>query len=227
MKVRRLRKYRKPGTGELLSFDTKQYYVTDTGQVYDGERHRYVKQHENRKGYLVLNLRDNAGKQHTSILVHDLVATLFQRLLQKGEHVHHRDHCKTNNRLENIEIIDGGEHSRMHWKDGTMDGLAEKIRKARQDGRYNAVGDKLRKAWQDGCFDGHKKQVAQLDKDGRLLRVWSSTAECRSQGFSQGDVWMCCNGKQKTHNGYVWKFLEDYQKEQKEAQQLELDFSNT
>lgn len=50
------------------------------------------------------------------------------------------------------------------------------------------------------------KQVYQYDLDGNLVKVWESTMECGRNGYGQSKIVMCCNGKRKTHKGYIWSF---------------------
>lgn len=52
------------------------------------------------------------------------------------------------------------------------------------------------------------KQVYQYTLDGTLVRIWPSTRECGRNGFSRGNISMCCNGKQKTHMGYKWSNIQ-------------------
>lgn len=51
------------------------------------------------------------------------------------------------------------------------------------------------------------KTVYQFDKKGNLIRKWKSAAEAeRHLGFHAENISACCLGKQKTSNGYIWKF---------------------
>lgn len=40
------------------------------------------------------------------------------RPLRRDEHVHHRNHDKTDNRLENLELKPGRVHVQEHWQEG-------------------------------------------------------------------------------------------------------------
>lgn len=219
MRVRRLRKFRKPRTGELVSFETRQYYITDDGQVYDGTRKRFLNQCENHYGYLALNLRDNEGARHTNIGVHDLVASVFIRLLEKGVHVHHVNHIRSDNRVENLQIIESGEHSRRHmienWRNGTMDGVSEKMKKAWKNGKYDGVSAKSRekvaaKLRNVGNSYRPAKQIVQLAKDGQVIKVWPSTMECHRNGYNFSNVARCCRGERHFYKNYRWQWYEDY-----------------
>ena len=50
------------------------------------------------------------------------------------------------------------------------------------------------------------KPVLQYTLDGQFVREWESTAECGRNGFNQGHVADCCQGKQKTHKGFIWSY---------------------
>lgn len=52
------------------------------------------------------------------------------------------------------------------------------------------------------------KPVLQFSKKGDLIREWSSVQECGRNGFEQSNVCNCCNGKRKSHKGYIWKYKE-------------------
>ena len=50
------------------------------------------------------------------------------------------------------------------------------------------------------------KPVLQYTLNGEFVREWESIAECDRNGFNQGNVVACCQGKQKTHKGHIWKY---------------------
>ena len=50
------------------------------------------------------------------------------------------------------------------------------------------------------------KTVLQYTLDGEFIREWPSTQECGRNGFNQGHVWDCCQGKRKTHKGFIFKY---------------------
>ena len=238
MRGKRLLELIRPGTGERLSFKTKSYYIYPDGRVWNHKKRRYVAQCEIR-GYMAVNLFDDEGKHHTSIYVHNLVATCFIRSLEKGVNVHHINHDRRDNRLENLTIVDGGEHSRIHgyekWSSGRMEGIAakisEKIKKAWATGAYEGNGEKVAAKLRNVGTSRQAKQVAQLSLDGQLIKVWPSTAECQRNGFLHGSVSACCLGKQKSHKKFKWMFYKDFlaqqptAREQWNSRQLFLAFS--
>lgn len=50
---------------------------------------------------------------------HQVIAEqMLGRPLTAHEHVHHRNGVKSDNRPENLEVVDGREHLRHHWETG-------------------------------------------------------------------------------------------------------------
>ena len=57
-----------------------------------------------------------------------------------------------------------------------------------------------------GNTSAPRKKVYQYTLDGELIKIWESTQECKRNGFSQGIISECCNGKRKYHKNYIWKY---------------------
>ena len=54
------------------------------------------------------------------------------------------------------------------------------------------------------------KSVAQYTKDGKLIKVWSSTNEAgRKLGFNQSNISKVAQGTRKSCGGFVWKYVEN------------------
>lgn len=76
-----------------------------------------------------------------------------------------------------------------------------------------------------------QKGVEQYSLDGYIIKTYPSASEAgRETGFAKGHIIDCCNGKQKSAYGYIWRYvdsgpyipLEDII----EAQQEEIDRLN-
>lgn len=50
------------------------------------------------------------------------------------------------------------------------------------------------------------KPVNQFTLEGVLVKKWNSISEAKSNGFDGTGISMCCNGKQKSSYGYIWRF---------------------
>lgn len=61
------------------------------------------------------------------------------RKLSRKEHVHHKNGIKTDNRLDNLEIMDASEHHRSHWPSDVAKQLSALGLKARWGDRNSNV----------------------------------------------------------------------------------------
>ena len=50
------------------------------------------------------------------------------------------------------------------------------------------------------------KPVLQYTLNGEFVREWPSTREAARNGFNQGNIWMCCQGKLKKYKDFIWKY---------------------
>ena len=41
--------------------------------------------------------------------------------------------------------------------------------------------------------------------EGEFVKEWKSIRECGRNGYDQGHVAACCQGKQKYHKGCIWR----------------------
>ena len=51
------------------------------------------------------------------------------------------------------------------------------------------------------------KPVLQYDLEGNFIKEWKSTMECGRNGYNQGNVVACCQGKLKKYKGFIWRYL--------------------
>ena len=163
------------------------YQVSNYGRVKSLKygKERILSQTPDSDGYLQVILYKDGVREKKK--VHKLVAEAFLPNPNNYADVHHRNHINTDNRVENLERIDGHEHRAIHQND--------RVEAAREV---------------------NSKTVYQYTKDGLLVNVWKSAREAaRVLGFSQGNICNCCNGgyyyKGKWINriqymGYRWSY---------------------
>ena len=132
--------------------------------------------HDKRKdGYLQVHLVDGLKLSHRLVC-----ETFVPRLSAEHKYVNHKDECKTNNRVENLE-----------WCTFEYN-INYGTRNAR-------VSKKIRIA--------NSKPVLQFDLNGNFIKRYASTREAASQNnLQQGDISRCCNGKRKRVGNYKWRY---------------------
>ena len=141
-------------------------------------------------GYSVVYLSKNGEDKLCK--VHRLVAETFLPNPENKPQVNHKDENKTNNFVFLNE--DGSvdkEKSNLEWNT------------PKENSNHGTRTERVAKANTNGI---RSKPVLQLSLSGDLIREWPSIGECGRNGFSKGNVWACCNGKQKTHKGFRFMY---------------------
>lgn len=59
---------------------------------------------------------------------------------------------------------------------------------------------------------GTKQPVVQLSLDNKFIKQWDCIADTAKEGFNKNCVNACCIGRKKTHKGFKWMYLKDYEK---------------
>ena len=77
------------------------YSISTDGEVFDCKKEKYLKQSNNKDGYLFVNLISDKGERKTK-LVHRLVAETFILNYSNKETVNHKDENKQNNNVLNL-----------------------------------------------------------------------------------------------------------------------------
>lgn len=68
--------------------------------------------------YALVPNHPNATKNGYVLMHRVVMENHLGRLLEKNEIVHHKDHNKLNNNIENLQVMDRVEHNRMHGSTG-------------------------------------------------------------------------------------------------------------
>ena len=171
-------KYMVSNLGRVKSIDRLVEYSGGYTKHKPGKR---MKPYLLRKGYLRVALSKNGKRK--SFLVHRLVWEAFNGPIPEGMQVNHINEVKTDNRLENLNLMTNKENC--NW--GT--------KRARQSAYFT-----------NGPTS---KPVLQYDLNGILVKEWPSIAEAkRILGISAGNIYSVCQKKRKRAGGYVWAYKE-------------------
>lgn len=105
------------------------YSITPEGQVWSHKRNKFLKQSQNKQGYLKANLFNDLGS--TTCRIHRLVGKAFIPLPEgfNGNYdiatINHIDHNRQNNHYTNLEWVTLSHNSKESWDNGYCDGLKQ------------------------------------------------------------------------------------------------------
>ena len=133
-----------------------------------------------KNGYLYVVLCKE-GKMKTCY-VHRLVGNAFLENPNNYPTVNHINEIKTDNRVSNL-----------CWMGYS------------QQQRHGTCQQRRVEKLTNGVLS---KQVYQYTKDEKLVAIWKSVNECKRNGFCKSHISACCNGKLKSHKGYIWSYTE-------------------
>lgn len=112
---------------------------------------------------------------------HRLVAKAFIGEID-GYEINHKNEIKTDNRVENLEIVTSKENCNY----GT------------RNQRLSERNSENKSIWTKG--------VVQKDRAGNIIARYDSRLEAeRKTGIPNAEISRCCNGKRKTASGYIWE----------------------
>ena len=112
---------------------------------------------------------------------------------------------------ERIKKMRGKKHSEeskkkmSEWQKGKK--LSEEHRKKISEANKNPSEETRKK-----MSEAKKIKVIQLTLDGLKVKILDGARDARDFGFDPGQITKCCKGRRKTHKGFRWMYLEDYEK---------------
>ena len=176
------------------------YQVSNMGRVKSlandkSRKEKILKQWKNKYGYMqVILCKDGKLK---GFRVNRLVAIAFIPNPNNFRCVNHKDECKTNNCVDNLEWCTVAYNNTF----GTR--IARIVSKI----DWKALGKKLTNR-QD-----QSKRVYQYKKNGELVAIWQSTMECGRNGYNFGAVAACCRNcymreGNNIYKNYIWSYTE-------------------
>ena len=162
------------------------YTITDDGKVFSLNYHKEGYKKELKPliencGYFIVGLYNKVSK-YKRFMVHRLVALTFILNTYNLQELNHKDECKTNNNVSNLE-----------W--------CSKSYNINYGTRNERCGEKnLNRKDQS-------RPVKQFTKDGRFIAEYPSIAEVeRRTGLMKSAIGHCVQGRTKSSYGYIWRY---------------------
>ena len=168
---------------DIKGFEGK-FQVSNCGRVKSLNYRRTGKEKilcpfNNMHGYLQINLWK--GGKYKTYKVHRLVLMTFSPVADMDKlDINHKDECKTNNNLSNLEWCTRGYNNNY----GTHN--ARVAEKKSIPIVQLTIGGKYIRSW---------KSAHDAERTG---------------GFNNGNINNCCKGRHKTHGGFRWMYLSEF-----------------
>ena len=160
--------------------DYDKYEVYEDGRIWSYKTKRFLKPATMKNGYQRVALSDNEGKKKSYLLHRVVYEAVTGEPIPNNLQCNHISEDKMDNRFCNINLLTPKENINY----GTRN---KRVAKANTNGKCSKAV---------GAFN-----------DGELVITFQSTAEAGRNGFNQGNVSMCCNGKLPHYKGYEWRYL--------------------
>lgn len=155
-----------------------------------GKEH-LLKIQKNKWGYSIVALCNKGKSKYFQI--HRLVYEAFVGEIPQGMQVNHINEIKTDNRLENLNLMTPKEN--INW------GTANERRSKAHTGKF------VSKETREKIGKIRSISILQLDKTTNyIINEWPNAEEVQRQlGLNHSHIRDCCNGKRKTCGGFKWQ----------------------
>lgn len=138
-------------------------------------------------GYLSVTLKKNGKRECLS--VHRMVAIAFVPNPNDYPCIDHRNDDKSDNRASNLQ-----------WCTHEFNNSKEHHRRASSVSRKGKPIPSI------------QTPIVQLSTNGDLVRVFPSMTDADNNGFQHSAIHRVIHNKLKTHRGFKWMYLSDYEK---------------
>ena len=156
--------------------------IVNTCNAYKTLYEKQLKIYVSKNGYLHVSL------QRKNKLVHRLVAEAFIPNPENKPQVNHKNEVKQDNRVENLEWVSARENINY--------GTSLKKRAETQKKLGNQINNK-----------GTSKKV--ICVESKLIFNSINDAVRKGFGKDSSSITKCCKNKNKTHNNYHWRYIND------------------
>lgn len=175
----------------LVKNTNGRYYISNFGRLISVTKRRgvHVLENVNKKGgYLSVVLEGENGFIYTRL--HRLVYEAFVGEIPKGHkfHIHHKDHNKQNNRVDNLELVTAKEHYQKDIDSRDCEGM----------NNYNKY---IR-----------PNKIVQKTLDGEFVAIFNNAKEAHdATGVCQRNILQVASKQEgrKQAGGFIWEFASE------------------
>lgn len=168
------------------------YQANTDGEIRSLYSNKILKQEISKNGYCKVMLCKN--KKRKLLSVHRIIAQTFLKDYDEKLQVNHKSGIKTDNRLNNLEMVTSKENIIHSFKNGL-----QKPKTGKEHPLYKKYGIENKTS----------KKVIQYDLNDNFLKVWNSIMDVeRELGINNSNISSCCNGNKKSAGGFKWKHFE-------------------
>lgn len=133
--------------------------------------------------------------------IHRLVAIAFLPNPNNLPQVNHKDECKTNNIVSNLEWCTISYNSRYG------EGREKMIQSRRANNNIDDIVRKVKDTKKKNNSYSAEKTICQYSLNGDFIRIWASATDAeRVMGICRSGIVRCCNGVYRQARGYIWRW---------------------
>lgn len=177
----------------------------EKGEIYSLYYKRYVGSID-KNGYV--HVSKQKGYKHLGL--HQYIWMVANGCdIPDGYDIHHIDGNKLNNSIYNLELVEHKNHMSEH-KMGKHRSEETK-KKISESHKGKIISEETKNKMSNAHVNNTKlsKKVTQYTLEGELVKIWDSIMEAERNGYHQGHISACCQGKKKTHKGFIWKYYNE------------------
>lgn len=163
----------------------------ENGKVYSEIRNREIGS-ISPDGYYLVTLQGDDGKSYNFKRSRLIYMTAFGKIPDYMQ-VNHIDENTKNDSVSNLNLMTSKENCNFGTRNKR---LSKKLKGRKNTWAKDKLGKKI------GAY-----------QDGELVMCFNTMAEAHSCGFHSGHISSCCRGLKPQYKNYIWKYLENNDKE--------------
>ena len=160
-------------------------------------------------------LKKNIGAKHkdgyllcsTGMLHRIIWMVANDSVIPDGYEIHHIDGNRTNNSINNLELVESYEHKSEHKKGIPI--TEEHKRKISES--HKGISNPKDGNNKLSYFQRYNIKIAQYTLNDELVRTYDSFREIERMGFDRRHIKKICENKDryKTHKGFKWRYYNE------------------